>query len=143
MESALGGAAADGVLAEYTLFDETNVVHVPAHLSDEEAAALPCAGDVFQIQSDRDYPVEGRNEFSMFGNVNFTDTYHIPVNVLCISAEKVPPYRLSPVLGKIVDFKLGKNRMGKSIIIPVVDVLAVLGTQPYTNANEEVIINQP
>ena len=100
-------------------------------------------GDVFQIQSDRDYPVEGRNEFSMFGNVNFTDTYHIPVNVLCISAEKVPPYRLSPVLGKIVDFKLGKNRMGKSIIIPVVDVVALLGTQPYTNANEEVIINQP
>jgi NADPH:quinone reductase-like Zn-dependent oxidoreductase len=41
---ALGGAAADGVLAEYALFDESSVVHVPAHLSDEEAATLPCAG---------------------------------------------------------------------------------------------------
>jgi NADPH:quinone reductase-like Zn-dependent oxidoreductase len=44
MQSALGGATADGVLAEYTLFDEASVVHVPAHLSDEEAATLPCAG---------------------------------------------------------------------------------------------------
>lgn len=44
MEQALGGAAADGVLAEYTLFDEASLVHVPAHLTDEEAATLPCAG---------------------------------------------------------------------------------------------------
>ena len=43
MGQALGGAAADGVLSEYTVFDETSVVHVPAHLSDEEAATLPCA----------------------------------------------------------------------------------------------------
>src|SRR5713226_4545524 len=43
MGQALGGAVADGVLAEYTLFDETSVVHVPEHLSDEEAATLPCA----------------------------------------------------------------------------------------------------
>lgn len=41
---ALGGAAVDGLLAEYALFDETSVVHVPEHLSDEEAATLPCAG---------------------------------------------------------------------------------------------------
>lgn len=44
MGHALGGAAADGVLAEYTVFDEASVVRVPAHLSDGEAAALPCAG---------------------------------------------------------------------------------------------------
>lgn len=44
MGHALGGASADGVLAEYTLLDESGLVHVPAHLSDEEAAALPCAG---------------------------------------------------------------------------------------------------
>jgi NADPH:quinone reductase-like Zn-dependent oxidoreductase len=44
MGQALGGAAADGVLAEYTLFDEASLVHVPAHLTDEEAATLPCAG---------------------------------------------------------------------------------------------------
>jgi NADPH:quinone reductase-like Zn-dependent oxidoreductase len=44
MGQALGGAAADGVLAEYTLFDEATLVHVPTHLTDEEAATLPCAG---------------------------------------------------------------------------------------------------
>jgi NADPH:quinone reductase-like Zn-dependent oxidoreductase len=43
MMHALGGAAADGVLAEYTVFNETSVVRVPAHLTDEEAATLPCA----------------------------------------------------------------------------------------------------
>jgi NADPH:quinone reductase-like Zn-dependent oxidoreductase len=40
--SALGGAV-DGLLAEYALLPEDGVVPVPAHLSDEEAATLPCA----------------------------------------------------------------------------------------------------
>jgi NADPH:quinone reductase-like Zn-dependent oxidoreductase len=40
--SALGGAI-DGVLAEYVVFDEQGVVKVPEHLSDEQAATLPCA----------------------------------------------------------------------------------------------------
>jgi NADPH:quinone reductase-like Zn-dependent oxidoreductase len=44
MGQALGGAAADGVLAEYTLVDQASLVHVPEHLTDEEAATLPCAG---------------------------------------------------------------------------------------------------
>jgi NADPH:quinone reductase-like Zn-dependent oxidoreductase len=44
MGGALGGAVADGVLAEYTVCDEASVVRVPAHLTDEEAATLPCAG---------------------------------------------------------------------------------------------------
>ncbi len=44
MGQALGGAATDGVLAEYTLFDEASLVHVPTHLTDEEGATLPCAG---------------------------------------------------------------------------------------------------
>lgn len=41
-KSALGGAI-DGVLAEYVTLHQDGVVHVPEHLSDEEAAALPCA----------------------------------------------------------------------------------------------------
>jgi len=40
--TALGGAI-DGVLAENTLFEEDGLVAVPAHLSFEEAATLPCA----------------------------------------------------------------------------------------------------
>jgi NADPH:quinone reductase-like Zn-dependent oxidoreductase len=40
--SALGGAM-DGVLAEYVLFDQSGLVHLPEHLSFEEGATLPCA----------------------------------------------------------------------------------------------------
>jgi NADPH:quinone reductase-like Zn-dependent oxidoreductase len=40
--SALGGAI-DGVLAEYALFHERGIVPLPAHLSFEEGATLPCA----------------------------------------------------------------------------------------------------
>ncbi len=41
--SALGGEV-DGLLAEYAVLDEQGIVHPPEHLSDEEAATLPCAG---------------------------------------------------------------------------------------------------
>jgi NADPH:quinone reductase-like Zn-dependent oxidoreductase len=40
--SALGGAL-DGVAREYAVFSEEGLVQAPASLSDEEAAALPCA----------------------------------------------------------------------------------------------------
>lgn len=40
--SALGGAV-DGLLAEYAVLPEDGVVPVPGHLTDEEAATLPCA----------------------------------------------------------------------------------------------------
>src|SRR3954468_8971881 len=40
--AALGGAA-DGLLAEQAVLPESGVIAVPAHLSDEEAATLPCA----------------------------------------------------------------------------------------------------
>jgi NADPH:quinone reductase-like Zn-dependent oxidoreductase len=40
--SALGGGG-QGVLAEYVVLPEGGVVAVPEHLSDEEAATLPCA----------------------------------------------------------------------------------------------------
>lgn len=41
--SALGGGG-DGMLAELVAIHEEGVVHVSEHLSDEEAATLPCAG---------------------------------------------------------------------------------------------------
>ena len=40
--SAMGGAI-DGMLAEYVVLSEQGVVKVPAHLTDDEAASLPCA----------------------------------------------------------------------------------------------------
>ena len=41
---ALGAPPADGVLAEYAVFDEQDAVTIPPHLSFEAAATLPCAG---------------------------------------------------------------------------------------------------
>ncbi len=41
--SSLGGSI-DGVLADYVVFGHEGLVQVPAHLSFEEAATLPCAG---------------------------------------------------------------------------------------------------
>jgi NADPH:quinone reductase-like Zn-dependent oxidoreductase len=41
-KSSLGGAL-PGVAAEYVVFDAEGVVPVPGHLTDEEAATLPCA----------------------------------------------------------------------------------------------------
>lgn len=43
MASALGGAR-DGALAEFVALPERGLVPVPAHLTDVEAATLPCAG---------------------------------------------------------------------------------------------------
>jgi NADPH:quinone reductase-like Zn-dependent oxidoreductase len=43
MRSALGGAV-DGVLTQYRVFPASALVRTPEHLSDVEAAALPCAG---------------------------------------------------------------------------------------------------
>ncbi|MGJ4953826.1 zinc-dependent alcohol dehydrogenase family protein [Bradyrhizobium sp. HKCCYLS20291] len=43
MRAALGGAV-DGTLTEYRIFPAQALVRTPAHLSDIEAATLPCAG---------------------------------------------------------------------------------------------------
>ena len=43
LQASLGGAAADGVYAEYVVVDEAAAVSVPSHLNDAEAATLPCA----------------------------------------------------------------------------------------------------
>jgi NADPH:quinone reductase-like Zn-dependent oxidoreductase len=40
---ALGAPPADGVLAEFAVFDQQNAVPIPAHLSAAHAATLPCA----------------------------------------------------------------------------------------------------
>ena len=37
------GANLDGMLAEYAVLNEEALVHLPSHLSFEEAATLPCA----------------------------------------------------------------------------------------------------
>lgn len=41
--NSLGGKAADGMLQEYVVLKENEVIRVPAYLTNEEAATLPCA----------------------------------------------------------------------------------------------------
>jgi NADPH:quinone reductase-like Zn-dependent oxidoreductase len=41
--TALGGSV-DGMFAEYVVLSQDSIVHIPSHLSYEEAATLPCAG---------------------------------------------------------------------------------------------------
>ena len=43
--TALGGGI-DGMLAEYVVLEEEGVVKIPAHLSLEEGATLPCAAEM-------------------------------------------------------------------------------------------------
>ena len=43
MASAMGGSV-DGVLSEQVVLNEAGAVHIPAHMSFEEASTLPCAG---------------------------------------------------------------------------------------------------
>lgn len=54
-------------------------------------------------------------DFSVFGLVRLVGDYSVLVNVDCISIEKVPPYRVAPIFGKIINFRLGENRAGKAI----------------------------
>ena len=44
LQGSPGGPGADGVAAEYVLFDEKSVIRIPTYLSFQDAAALPCAG---------------------------------------------------------------------------------------------------
>jgi predicted small lipoprotein YifL len=98
-------------------------------------------GDVFQIQADRDYPRDGKNEFMLFGQVNLPPS--MPVNVGATSQEKVPPYTMSPMLTQIVGFDLGKNRRGESIIIPLVKVVVVVSATSFSDDPSEIVISEP
>ena len=73
LHSALGGAL-DGVLCEYRVFPAHGLVRTPDHLSDAEAAALPCAGltawsavvKLGQIKPGQTVLVQGTGGVSLF-----------------------------------------------------------------------------
>jgi len=72
---ALGGGGTDGVLADHVLADETALVAVAAHLTDVEAATLPCAGvtawhALFErgnLQAGETVLVQGTGGVALFG----------------------------------------------------------------------------
>ena len=63
-----------GVLAEFITLDQDGVVHLPAHLSDEEAATLPCAAVTAwhalvtegHLQAGDDVLIQGTGGVSLF-----------------------------------------------------------------------------
>jgi NADPH:quinone reductase-like Zn-dependent oxidoreductase len=70
----LGGAAADGLLAEYVVFNEQAVVKIPNNLSDSEAATLPIAALTAwhavsrrsQVRQDETVLIQGTGGVSLF-----------------------------------------------------------------------------
>lgn len=74
-DASLGGGNLDGVLREYAVAHESAVVHIPEHLSFEEAATLPCAAvtawnalvAVGHIASGETVVVQGTGGVSIFG----------------------------------------------------------------------------
>ncbi len=72
--SPLGGALADGVLAEYVVFNERAVVRIPGTLSNIEAATLPVAALTAwhavahrsQVQSGESVLIQGTGGVSLF-----------------------------------------------------------------------------
>jgi NADPH:quinone reductase-like Zn-dependent oxidoreductase len=70
----LGGAAADGVLAEYIVFDQNSVVKIPNSLSATEAATLPVAALTAwhavtrrsRVQSGESVLIQGTGGVSLF-----------------------------------------------------------------------------
>ncbi|WP_229263518.1 zinc-dependent alcohol dehydrogenase family protein [Cohnella cholangitidis] len=68
------GSPLDGMLAEYVTLPEEGLVRVPEHLTDEEAATLPCAGvtawhavsEEGRVQAGDTVVVQGTGGVSMF-----------------------------------------------------------------------------
>ena len=98
--SALGGGRVDGMLAEYVMVPAEGLVRVPEHLSDEEAATLPCAAVTawFALfEGNRILPgdtvlVIGSGGVSLFG-LQFARMAGARVVATTSSAEKIPRLR--------------------------------------------------
>jgi NADPH:quinone reductase-like Zn-dependent oxidoreductase len=93
--SALGGGL-DGMLAEYAVLEEDGVVKLPAHLSYEEAATLPCAAvtawhalvEHARIVAGQTVLVQGTGGVSMFA-LQFARLMGAQVIVTSSSEEKL------------------------------------------------------
>jgi hypothetical protein len=50
---------------------------------------------------------------------------------------------MAAMLSRIVDFQLGTNRAGETIVIPVVQILVAASVRQLTSEPGEVVINEP
>ncbi|MDD9271564.1 NAD(P)-dependent alcohol dehydrogenase [Paenibacillus sp. GCM10023248] len=90
------GSPLDGLLAEYAVLPEDGLVHVPAYLSDEEAAALPCAAvtawhaivEEGKVKAGDTVVVQGTGGVSLFA-LQFAKLHGATVIVTSSSDEKL------------------------------------------------------
>ena len=94
-KSALGGVV-DGMLSEYVAIDAEAVVKIPEHLSDEEAATLPCAAvtawnalvEVGRLKAGDTVMVQGTGGVSIFA-LQFAKMFGAKVIATSSSDEKI------------------------------------------------------
>lgn len=90
------GNPLDGLLAEYAVIREEGLVRVPEHLTDEEAAALPCAGvtawhaivEEGRVKAGDTVVVQGTGGVSLFA-LQFAKLHGATVIVTSSSNEKL------------------------------------------------------
>lgn len=94
--SSLGGPALDGVLTNARVFQESGLVHIPEHLSYEEASTLPCAAltawhalvSTAHIHSGQSVLILGTGGVSIFG-LQFAKLHGARVVITSSSDEKL------------------------------------------------------
>lgn len=90
------GSPHDGTLCEYRVFHEDALVRPPAHLSDEEAATLPCAAvtawramfDLAGLQPGQSVLLQGTGGVAVFG-IQFARAAGLRAVVISSSDEKL------------------------------------------------------
>lgn len=95
-KSGLGGTELDGVLTRARLFHERGLVHIPEHLSFEEAATLPCAAltawhalvPTAHLQAGQSVLILGTGGVSIFG-LQFAKLHGARVILTSSSDEKL------------------------------------------------------
>ena len=134
LRRALGGSV-DGVLAEFRTFPEAALIATPSHLSDEEAASLPCAAltawgavvNLGQIKPGGVVVTQGTGGVSLFAlqfaklcgaRVISTSSSNAKIEKLkALGADATINYVSTPEWGKAVSQLT--NRQGADLIVEV------------------------
>ncbi|MEO1293550.1 MAG: NAD(P)-dependent alcohol dehydrogenase, partial [Pseudomonadota bacterium] len=95
------GGPLDGVMAEYMCLSEQGVVRVPPHLSDEQAASLPCAGltawsalsECSSVKPGEKVLIQGSGGVALFA-LQFAKALGAHVTVISSSDEKIERLRM-------------------------------------------------
>jgi len=97
----------------------------------------------YEIQLGPAYPETGKKEFLVFGQVRYQG-YPLYTNFQCYSSTSVRGYTLFAIIGRLVAFNTSENRLGESIVVPVLNIEMLAASVPYrSDPPGEVILNLP